>query len=260
MGTTADGMVPDLMAGDFRHGREGRAKTADFLSQLFARDPARARSLRAKARGMMAADDKIRLDKLILQARMADEEPPDDGDEQPPEEEPPPEPPEEPPYDPEHPRPGDPDDPGEDEPEEPEEPDEPEKPEKPDKEKCKRLSQALKDAEADLRGAQSLRDGAQKAVNEKTNELDQKFAVYKQALAAFAVQNGIALWEMLKGRIPRGVQLPSDVLLAKEAYETARAELEVLIDELHRAQEKLEQARERVSELREQISAAGCGN
>ena len=243
MGTTADGMVPDLMAGDFRHGREGRAKTADFLSQLFARDPARARSLRAKARGMMDADERRRLDRLILQARKADEEPP-----------------EEPPYDPEHPRPGDPDDPGEDEPEEPEEPDEPEKPEKPDKEKCKRLSQALKDAEADLRGAQSLRDGAQKAVNEKTNELDQKFAVYKQALAAFAVQNGIALWEMLKGRIPRGVQLPSDVLLAKEAYETARAELEVLIDELHRAQEKLEQARERVSELREQISAAGCGN
>lgn len=38
MGTTADGLVPSLMAGDFRHGREGRAKTADFLAQLFARD------------------------------------------------------------------------------------------------------------------------------------------------------------------------------------------------------------------------------
>jgi len=55
-----------LMAGDFRHGREGRAKTADFLAQLFARDPARARSLRAKARGMMAADEKSLLDRLIV--------------------------------------------------------------------------------------------------------------------------------------------------------------------------------------------------
>ncbi len=75
MGTTADGMVPDLMAGDFRHGREGRAKTADFLGQLFRRDPARARSLRAKARGMMEADEKSLLDRLILQARKAEEEP-----------------------------------------------------------------------------------------------------------------------------------------------------------------------------------------
>ena len=41
MGTTADGLVPGLMAGDFRADQAGRAKTADFLSQLFARDPAR---------------------------------------------------------------------------------------------------------------------------------------------------------------------------------------------------------------------------
>ena len=53
--------------------------------------------------------------------------------------------------------------------------------------------------------------------------------------------------------------MPSEVLRAKEAYKTARAELEVLIDELRRACEQLDQARERVSELREQIAAAGCG-
>ncbi len=39
MTTTADGLVPDLMAGDFRANESGRAKTADFLGQLFARDP-----------------------------------------------------------------------------------------------------------------------------------------------------------------------------------------------------------------------------
>ena len=49
------------------------------------------------------------------------------------------------------------------------------------------------------------------------------------------------------------------MLRAKEAYKTARAELEVLIDELRRAREQLDQERERVSELREQIAAAGCG-
>ena len=64
---------------------------------------------------------------------------------------------------------------------------------------------------------------------------------------------------MLKGRIPSGVQLPSEVLRAKEAYKTTRAELEVLIDELRRAREQLDQAQEHVSELREQIATAGCG-
>ena len=127
MGTTADGMVPDLMAGDFRHGREGRAKTADFLSQLFARDPVRARSLRAKARGMMAADEKSLLDRLILQARLADEDPGQD--------------------DPEEPEDPTPDDPGQDDPDEPpDEPDDPEKPEKPEKPKpdCQAIIDALR--------------------------------------------------------------------------------------------------------------------
>ena len=220
MGTTADGMVPDLMAGDFRHGREGRAKTADFLSQLFARDPARARNLRAKARGIMDADERRRLDRLIEQARLVDE---DDST---------------------------PEDPGQDDPEEPE----------PDKEKCRQLSQALKVAEADLRGAESLHNGAQKAVNEKTDEVDQKYSAYEKALAAFAIEKGIALWEISKGRIPRGVSLPSEVSRLKEAYETASRELKVLIDELHRARDQLKQARKRVSELHGQIEAAGCGN
>ena len=40
MTTTADGIVPDLMAEDFSLGASGRAKTADFLGQLFRRDPA----------------------------------------------------------------------------------------------------------------------------------------------------------------------------------------------------------------------------
>ncbi len=229
MTTTADGMVPGLMATDFGLGEAGRAKTADFLSQLFGRDPTRARSLRAKARGLMETDEKSLLDKLILQARLADED--DDPT---------------------------PDDPGQDDPDEDEEPDDPEEPEKPkpDKEKCKRLHEALKEAEADLRGAESLHDGAQKAVNEKTDEVDRKQAAYEEALIAFAIENGIVL--IFKTRLPPGVQLPSDVLRAKEAYEIASRELEVLIEELHRAEDKLGQARERVAELNEEIEAAGC--
>jgi len=39
MTTTADGIISDLMADDFRTNEAGRAKTADFLSQLFRRDP-----------------------------------------------------------------------------------------------------------------------------------------------------------------------------------------------------------------------------
>ena len=35
LGTREDGLVPSLMADDFRLGLEGRAKTADFLGQLF---------------------------------------------------------------------------------------------------------------------------------------------------------------------------------------------------------------------------------
>ena len=92
--TTADGIVPDLMAGDFRTNEAGRAKTANFLSQLFRRDPARAQSLRAKAKARMAADDNSLLDKLILQARLADEEddptPEDPGQDDPDEPEDPP--------------------------------------------------------------------------------------------------------------------------------------------------------------------------
>ena len=37
---TTDGIMPDLMAEDFSLGASGRAKTADFLGQLFRRDPA----------------------------------------------------------------------------------------------------------------------------------------------------------------------------------------------------------------------------
>ena len=40
MTTTADGIVHDLMAKDFSLSASGRAKTADFLGQLFRRDPA----------------------------------------------------------------------------------------------------------------------------------------------------------------------------------------------------------------------------
>ena len=82
------------MAGDFRTNEAGRAKTANFLSQLFRRDPARAQNLRAKAKARIAADDNSLLDKLILQARLADEEddptPEDPGQDDPDEPEDPP--------------------------------------------------------------------------------------------------------------------------------------------------------------------------
>ena len=70
---------------------------------------------------------------------------------------------------------------------------------------------------------------------------------------------GLALWDLRKGRIPRGIQLPSDVLRAKEAYETALRESKIWVNELNRARDLLKQARERVSELREQLDTAGCG-
>jgi hypothetical protein len=97
--TTTDGIVPDLVAEDFSLGASGRAKTADFLGQLFRRDPARAQSLRDKAKARMAADDNSLLDRLILQARLGNEdEDPTPGD----------------------PGQDDPDDPGQDYPDEPE--------------------------------------------------------------------------------------------------------------------------------------------
>ena len=40
MTTTADGIVPDLMADYFSLGASGHAKTAAILGQLFRRDPA----------------------------------------------------------------------------------------------------------------------------------------------------------------------------------------------------------------------------
>ena len=99
---------------------------------MFRRDPARAQSLRAKAKARMAADDNSLLDKLILQARLADEEddptPEDPGQDDPDE-------PEDPPYDSGHPQPSDPDDPGEDEPDEPEGPEKP----KPNKEEVRAM-------------------------------------------------------------------------------------------------------------------------
>ena len=128
-----------------------------------------------------------------------------------------------------------------------------------EKDKCKQLSQKLKKAEADLRGTQSLHDGAQKAVNEKMDEVNEKYEDYEQALIAFAIENGIALWEVRNGRIPRGVQLPSNLQRAKEAYETASRESKILIEEVKRARDLLKKAQERVSEIRDQISDIGCG-
>ena len=254
--TEATKILPTVLS-RCQHYQFGRISQRDISAHLARM--ARAENITISDDGLAliatAADGSLRdaqslLDKLILQARLADEDDdptPDDPGQDDPEE------PDDPPHDPEHPRPGDPDDPDEDE--EPDDPEEPEKP-KPDKEKCKRLHEALKEAEADLRGAESLHDGAQKAVNEKTDEVDRKQAAYEEALIAFAIENGIVL--IFKTRLPPGVQLPSDVLRAKEAYEIASRELEVLIEELHRAEDKLGQARERVAELNEEIEAAGC--
>ena len=276
MTTTADGIVPDLMAADFGIGEAGRAKTADFLSQLFGRDPARARSLRAKARGLMATDEKSLLDKLILQARLADE---DDGDEQPPEEEPPQEP-EDPPYDPGHPQPGDPDDPGEDDPEEPGDPDEPEKP-KPPKPDCSEEEEAVESAQEEFENAETHLEAAQGAVAEtelQISETEDKIAKTEELIQTkrdniVSIERELKKPEFIARHSPRQdhrvmeqitisarileiEDLKEEIEQARERLMALRAELESLKETLAERKQAVEDAKERFEQARAALREA----
>ena len=154
MTTTADGIVPDLMAGDFRTNEAGRAKTADFLSQLFRRDPARAKSLRAKAKAWMAAGDNSLLDKLILQARLFEEGDPDDDEDDP-------------------------------TPEDPE--DKSDKP-KPDKEKCQRLKVELANAEQAKKEAQERARKADAEFTKWSEEADRLRTSLRNGLIQLGIE------------------------------------------------------------------------
>ena len=157
----------------------------------------------------MAADDKGLLDKLILQARLADEEndpTPDDPGQDDPDE------PEDPPYDPGHPQPGDPDDPGEDDPEEPEEPE-------PDKEKCKRLKVELANAEQAAKEAGERMREAAEEFNQKSREVEARWQEFKRQTVAFGVGNFDAFKKLKKGSKPKSFTLPSEVWDAWQAYQ-----------------------------------------
>ena len=136
MTTTEDGLVPTLLADDFRSGAAARAKSVDLFAQLFLRDPARARDLRDKAGAEMSADEAGLLDRLILAARRAEAERPRPGDADEPD-------------DPDG--PGDPDNP-------PGDPGKPDKP-KPDQRPCQDIIDALQELHKELEAVrQELRD------------------------------------------------------------------------------------------------------
>lgn len=143
--STSDGLFQQLLADDFRAKGVLRAKAVDFLAQLRADDPDRARIVRDKAAPFMMRDEAPLLDRLVddlateraeaaaaLKRRIDSDRPleedapeqpdpgdPDDSDE--PEE---PEAPEEP------------EEPAPDQPDEPSQPSEPEKPSKPEEDPC----------------------------------------------------------------------------------------------------------------------------
>ena len=247
MGTRNDGLVPSLMASDFRSNEAGRAKTADFLSQLFARDPKRAKSLRAQAGGLMSAGEKTLLDKLILQARKADAkaQPPGDPDDDEPGE------PEEP----------TPDDPGQDDPDEPEEPepeDPPKKPE-PDEEKCKRLKAELANAEQAAEEAAERMRKAAEDYSKKSRDVEARWQEFKQQAAAFGIGNIASIIDLRKGKIPRGITLPSEVMDALAAYRKAFQESTEALEKQKAAQAELDAKEDEVKEIREKINSNSCG-
>lgn len=129
---------------------------------------------------------------------------------------------------------------------------------KSDERKCEQLRRAFIEAKADERAARYLRDANQKAYEEKYRELKRLETAYEAKLRAFAVENALTIWDMQKGKIPRGIVFPSDLLAAKRAYETAFRESEILLDELRRARDLHKLAESRVAEIREKMKAVGC--
>lgn len=264
MTTAADGIVPDLMAADVRSGRAGRAKTADFLSQLFRRDPARARGLRAKARGMLSQAEKGLLDRLILQARLADADDPPDDDVDDPDNPPPrpPEDPEEPPYDPDRPRPGDPDDPDEDD-----GPDEPDEPEKPDENPCQDIEDVLRELYEDL-------DAVQEELRKKKGKFDENEARIKeleaererlearlslllnaQRLAARSGNRAVQL-----RAAARAAEISRRLAEIQRELEPLKAENEKLKSEIETLEEQERQKRENAAELERRLEECEAGN
>ena len=260
MKSTEDGLVPSLMASDFRANKAGQAKTADFLSQLFDRDPARARTVRAKAGGFMTRDEKNLLDRLTLQARtfdaeaLAAQEPGDPDDDEP----------DEPPYNPDHPRPGDPDDPEPEDPDKPDEPDDPDKPEKPDKEKCKRLRVKLANAEQ-----------AQKEAQERAREADVEFDKWSEEanrlrdqLRDGLIQLGIeytpsflriiGILKRLSRKRPADTQTIFSLIETAQEMFAAEEKVERALQAREIEEKKVKALQKDIEKIQSQIDEAGC--
>ncbi|MDA1089282.1 MAG: peptidoglycan-binding domain-containing protein [Proteobacteria bacterium] len=239
IGAAADGIVPDLMAGDFRANQAGRAKTADFISQMFARDPARAKSLHAKAQARMEIDEKSLLDRLVLQARKsgAENQADDDDDDEPTPDDP-----------------GQDDDPDDDEPEEPDEPDEP----KPNEEKCKRLKVELANAEQAAKEAVERMREAAEDFNKKSREVEARWQEFLKKAAAFGIGNIGALLELRRGKKPKSLTLPSEVSDALAAYRKAFQESTAALEKQKAAQAELDTKEADAEAIRDQIKENGC--
>ena len=256
MGSTEDGILPDLMASDFRANKAGQAKTADFLSQLFARDPERAKVVRAKARGFMTEDETSLLDRLTLQARKADAEalakaqPPGDPDDD------------------------EPDDPEPEDPDEPDEPDEPEDPPKKPEPNCEAEEETVDAAKEDLENAESHLETTQNEVTKTESDIPRtegeiekiegeiqegKDAIAEtERLIKDADFNAQYSFDKLHRIISRkkSISLRNDLEKQKGILEQVHEEMKALRAELETLKEILPELRKAVEEAKESIEQA----
>ncbi len=236
MTTTDDGLFPKLLADDFRAG------DADLLVQLAVRDPARAGSLRRRAVAAMSADERDLLDGLVadltaLRAR-------DDGVK--------PKPPDD-----HHP---DPEESGEGSNQQHRDGGNGGKREKEQRrsEACERLNVEFRRTEARYLAEQERLEKISEALNRKLDDARQKQDTFLEAATRTGMDAFLILNELRKGRLPRGIVLPSDALAAKRAYDVAAGEARSLRQEIDQAQSDFDRAGKKMLEVGERMKKNGC--
>ncbi len=135
--------------------------------------------------------------------------------------------------------------------------------EEPDKDKdnkdCTRLKAELANAEQAAKEAAERMRKAADVFNQKSREVEARWREVKRQAVAFGINNIATIVDLRKGKIPRGVTLPSDVLEAWQAYQDSLSESKRAIEEQKAAQADFDAREAEAAAIRKMIKESGCG-
>jgi hypothetical protein len=158
--------------------------------------------------------------------------------------------------------------PGDQHPDGPKEPDQPDEPDpdddkKPDpdeekKERCSYLREALIAATHNLDAAEKRFEEANEKYDQKVTEANKKWGVVVKLVSAAGIEFLVALWELRKGQIPRGIILPSDLARAVRDYNEAMREADEALNSRNAREKERDERLAEKKEIEEEMKRLGC--